>query len=92
MTTWSLLSGIGNVKPDIVTAGSMIMGVGIESANQCIVSSGTSVSASIITGSIALTLSAFKDEDQRRKVQNTAFIKTSMIRTSKRLKNLAISE
>lgn len=62
MTTWSLLEGIGNVKPDMITAGSMIMGLGINSENECIVSSGTSVSASIITASIALALSAITDE------------------------------
>lgn len=67
MTTWSLLDGIGNMKPDIVTAGSMILGLGIKTeqttpdAYVCTINSGTSVSASIITASIALTLSAIKD-------------------------------
>jgi len=61
MTTWSLLEGIGNMKPDLITAGTMIMGLGIENESECIVNSGTSVSASIITASIALTLSAFDD-------------------------------
>jgi subtilisin family serine protease len=68
MTTWSLLEGIGNVKPDIVTAGSLIQGLSSQNANQCIVSTGTSVSASIITASIALSLSAIEDIDQRKLV------------------------
>jgi hypothetical protein len=51
------------------------MGLGIKNANECIVNSGTSVSASIITASIALTLSAIDDPEYRRKIQNTAFIK-----------------
>jgi hypothetical protein len=29
MTTWSLLDGIGNMKPDLITAGSAILGLGI---------------------------------------------------------------
>lgn len=37
------------------------MGLGVERDSECIVSSGTSVSASIISASIALTLSAFSD-------------------------------
>ena len=61
MTTWSLLDGVGNMKPDFVTAGSMILGLGIQKEGECVVTSGTSVSASIITASIALTLSAFED-------------------------------
>jgi hypothetical protein len=75
MTTWSLLDGVGNMKPDLVTAGAMIMGLGIQSESECIVNSGTSVSASIITASIALTLSALDDQGYRSKIQNTAFIK-----------------
>ncbi len=61
MTTWSLLDGIGNMKPDLITAGSSILGLGIQKENECITNSGTSVSASIISASIALTLSAIKD-------------------------------
>jgi membrane-bound transcription factor site-1 protease len=58
MTTWSLLDGVGTMKPDIVTAGSLIEGLGISLAGECVVTSGTSVSASIVTASIALALSA----------------------------------
>lgn len=68
MTTWSLLDGVGNMKPDLITAGQTILGLGVESDSECIVSSGTSVSASIISASIALTLSAFEDQVERRRV------------------------
>jgi hypothetical protein len=61
MTTWSLLEGVGNMKPDLLTAGQFIIGLGITKENECTVSSGTSVSASIITASIALALSAIED-------------------------------
>lgn len=80
------------MKPDLITAGSQIMGLGIKNENECIVNSGTSVSASIITASIALTLSAIEDPEYRRKIQNTAFIKQAMIRTAKKIKNLSITE
>lgn len=75
MTTWSLLDGVGNMKPDLITAGSMIMGLSILKENECITNSGTSVSASVISASIALTLSAISDYHERKSIQNTAFIK-----------------
>ena len=59
MTTWSLLEGNGNMKPDLLTAGTKIAGLSIEGEGQCTVNSGTSVSAGIITASIAMTLSGF---------------------------------
>ena len=68
MATWNLLEGVGNMKPDIITAGSQILGLGIKNEFECIVNSGTSVSASIITASIALTLSAIEDPEYRKKV------------------------
>jgi len=92
MATWNLIEGVGNMKPDLITAGSQILGLGIKNTNECIVNSGTSVSASIITASIALTLSAIEDQDYRKKIQNTAFIKQAIIRTSKKIKNLSITE
>ena len=75
MTTWSILDGVGNMKPDLITAGSMIMGLGIQKENECLSNSGTSVSASVITASIALTLSAIEDQEERKRVMNTALIK-----------------
>ena len=66
MTTWSLLEGVGTLKPDLITAGSSIQGLGLQ--GECVVTSGTSVSASIITASVALALSAFPDELTRKRV------------------------
>ena len=89
MTTWSLLDGIGTLKPDLITAGSMILGLGTQ--GECTTNSGTSVSASIITASIALTLSAIPEVERRHR-QNTAWIKLSMLRTARKLKNLSVTE
>ena len=47
------------MKPDLLTAGTKIAGLSIEGEGQCTVNSGTSVSAGIITASIAMTLSGF---------------------------------
>lgn len=33
MTTWNLLDGIGNIKPDVITAGFLILGLGIQNQN-----------------------------------------------------------
>jgi len=66
MTTWSLLDGVGTLKPDLVTAGAQILGLGLD--GQCQVNSGTSVSASIVTASIALALSAIEDQEYRRDI------------------------
>lgn len=57
MSTWSLLDGFGILKPDILTYGSNILGLSIEDDKQCTSSSGTSVSCSIVSSSIALALS-----------------------------------
>jgi len=66
MTTWSLLDGVGNMKPDLLTAGSNILGLSIDQEGVCTTNSGTSVSASIISSSIALTLSAIHDTNHRK--------------------------
>jgi len=68
ITTWSLLEGAGIIKPDVITAGSMIQGLGVSKETECITNSGTSVSASIITASIALTLSAIEDQQVRKRI------------------------
>jgi len=65
MTTWSLLEGTGTLKPDILTAGSGIESLSIYEDGICAVNSGTSVSASIISSSIALVLSALDPEDRK---------------------------
>mmetsp|Transcript_24365 Transcript_24365/g.37741 ORF Transcript_24365/g.37741 Transcript_24365/m.37741 type:complete len:212 (+) Transcript_24365:1170-1805(+) len=57
MTTNKLLDGYGIMKPDILTFGENIKSLSIEDSPTCTLSSGTSVSSSVITGSIALALS-----------------------------------
>lgn len=61
MTTWSLLDGFGILKPDILTYGARVKGLSSAtpygSPSQCTVSSGTSISCSIVSASVALALS-----------------------------------
>jgi hypothetical protein len=58
MTTWSLLDGNGIIKPDLLTYGSKISALSsTNSYDQCTLSSGTSISSSIISASAALALS-----------------------------------
>lgn len=58
MTTWELPDGYGRVKPDIVTYCTHVRGS--ERKSGCKTLSGTSVASPIVTGSIALLLSAMK--------------------------------
>ena len=76
MSTWSLLEGVGILKPDILTVGENIKGLSLD--GKCRKDSGTSVSCSVVTGSIALALSQL-DQNQRNIVKNTAFIKEALI-------------
>ena len=66
MATWSLLQGAGLMKPDLLTSGAQIKGLSLEGNGECTVQSGTSVSASVLTGSIALALSAVKNQAERK--------------------------
>lgn len=68
VATWSLLQGTGIMKPDLLTSGAGMLGLSIEGNGYCTVQSGTSVSASVLTGSLALTLSAIKSEEERKLV------------------------
>lgn len=59
VSTWALTESIGIIKPDFVTLGENIPG--FDSNGNCIVRSGTSVSASVVSGTIAAVLSGIKD-------------------------------
>lgn len=50
ITTWNLLNEVGIIKPDVITLGEKIGG--LDQTGLCTVSSGTSVSSGIITGSL----------------------------------------
>lgn len=58
MRIQDIKDGVGVLKPDIITYGENV--AGFDSQGNCIVRSGTSVSSSIISGSIAAVLSGFE--------------------------------
>ena len=62
MTTQNLLDGIGLLKPDLVAPGSSIKGLSL-TTGECELKSGTSVSAAVMSGSIALVLSSMGDRN-----------------------------
>lgn len=58
MTTWSLLNGNGIIKPDLLTFGTNVQALsGTSNHDECTQASGTSISSSIVTASIALAIS-----------------------------------
>lgn len=69
MSTWSLLDGYGIIKPDILTFGSNVMGLSHKDtelgASSCAMLSGTSISCSIVSASVALALSQIEDRQVR---------------------------
>lgn len=84
ITTWNLLKEVGIIKPDVITLGEKIGGLDTDGA--CTVSSGTSVSSGIISGSLAVILSHLKTKP------SPALIKRSLLTTSTRLLNVPISD
>lgn len=82
MTTWELPFGSGRVKPDIVTLSEDIPG--FEVSRGCTLLSGTSVSAPIVTGSIALLASMIPAE-HRWTLLNPASMKQILIKSADRL-------
>ena len=65
MSTWSLLDGYGIMKPDVLTYGTNVRALSSQDDEMCTLSSGISISSSIISASTALALSQLKD---RKKV------------------------
>eukprot|EP01080_Neovahlkampfia_damariscottae_P002297 gene2297-2470_t len=88
ITTKELRFGSGRVKPDIVTYGNRIRGIGIH--NQISILSGTSVSCPVITGGIALILSSLNEE--KRKEINIGMIKQILHDSSDKLRYPSIFE
>ena len=84
VTTWNLLKEVGIIKPDIITLGEKIGGLDI--TGDCTVSSGTSVSSGIISGSLSVILSKLS------KKPNPALIKRSLLTSSTKLPNIPISD
>ena len=64
MTKKSMLIGMGVPKPDVLLPGEEIFGLSLE-YGQCKLNRGTSFSVPMLTGSIALVLSAVEQEHGR---------------------------
>ncbi len=61
MTRQELLYGNGRIKPDILTYSEYILTQ--DSDSGCQATSGTSISAAVMTGSLALMIDYFKQQD-----------------------------
>jgi len=92
MTTWDLLSGHGIIKPDILTFGTNIKALSHADDEVCTLSTGTSISSSIISASTALALSQIKDKQYRKDIQNGAFIKEALLNSAKKSPGLSATE
>lgn len=94
MTKKTLLSGIGVPKPDLLLPGEEILGLSLH-PNECELKQGTSFSVPMLSGAVALALSAIEEKegrDFRKQVQNTALIRQAIIKSSQKLKNRSIVE
>ena len=87
ITTWNLLKGVGIIKPDLITLGEKI--TGLDTDGVCTVSSGTSVSSGIISGSIAVMLSGIDDNFIK---PTPALIKKTLLTTTEKLEDIPISD
>ncbi|CAK9294947.1 unnamed protein product [Gordionus sp. m RMFG-2023] len=92
MTNWELPYGYGRVKPDILTNG-FVYGTGINGG--CRSLSGTSVASPVVTGAVALLLSAiFKYYNDTRqtnlKLHNVALIKQLLMAGASRLPSISM--
>ena len=92
MTTWDLLGGNGIIKPDILTFGTSIKGLSNLDDETCTISTGTSVSSSIISACTALALSQITDEAQRKELQNGAYVKEALLNSASKLPGLSVTE
>ncbi|XP_075238798.1 membrane-bound transcription factor site-1 protease-like [Convolutriloba macropyga] len=87
MTTWELPMSTGRIKPDIVTLGTEVRGYTI--GGVCVSMQGTSMSSPIVTGSVALLLSAAR---RRGLESNPAWIKQLITDTASKVPNASMCE
>lgn len=88
MTTWELPSGYGRIKPDIVTYGSFVQGLGLNGG--CRPLSGTSVASPVIAGAVALLYSTVP-KDKQAKI-NPASMKQALMASADRLSGFNVFE
>ena len=94
MSKKSMLIGMGVPKPDILLPGEEILGLSLE-PGVCKLNRGTSFSVPMLTGSIALVLSAVEKEhgaEYRKSIQNSALVKQAIIKSAVKLKDWSIVE
>ena len=78
MTTWELPGGYGRLKPDLVAYGSSVRGSGLYGG--CKTLSGTSVSSPVVTGAVALLISAVEPHRV-----NPASVKQALIESARKI-------
>ncbi|EGG19252.1 membrane-bound transcription factor peptidase [Cavenderia fasciculata] len=84
-TNWELQDGHGRFKPDLVTYGERVYALQMSSGElECKERSGTSFSAPIVSGAIALLLSSLTDA--QRKLATPSLVKQVLIESSHVLK------
>ena len=89
MSSWELPEGYGRVKPDLLTYGARVLGLGL--SGKCKYLSGTSVACPIVAGAIALLVSIVP-EPRRWQLLNPAVIKQILTQTSRRLPSVSAYE
>ncbi|KAF7233274.1 hypothetical protein EG68_08654 [Paragonimus skrjabini miyazakii] len=72
MTTWALPFGYGQVKPDVVTFSTGVISSGLD--GKCRTLSGTSVASPVVTGMVALLISAALERNEQLTTSQTAEI------------------
>ena len=92
MTTWELPFGYGRVKPDVVTYCTHVHGS--KKNKGCRILSGTSVGSPIVTGVVALLVSALKNSKNlaHSKMINPGSIKQALMGGADRIANANIFE
>ena len=91
MTTWELPSGYGRVKPDLISPSVGLVSASFTPPFKCRGLSGTSVASPVISGAVALLLSAVQGT-QRAAVHNSAAIKQILHASSRQLSTPSIFE
>ncbi|KDO19379.1 hypothetical protein SPRG_15469 [Saprolegnia parasitica CBS 223.65] len=82
LTTWETDVGYGRVKPDVVALAENVLGPTRDGA--CTALNGTSMAAPLVTGAIALLLSAMTPA-QRLRYGHVGFLKSLLLQSASRL-------